>query len=236
MDQLNSQTFSPLYKQLTNKLYADVRNGFYPVGSKIPSESELCTHYGVSRVTVRKALSSLEQDGLLLRLQGKGTFIAEPKLKRNLRNLNGFTEVCRQTGKEASTLVLSAGLIQAPNPEADDLNLAQGDMVAEIIRIRLCEGEPVIYEKNLFAPPYTFLLEEDLALSVYDMLLKRHIIPDRATHELSLRRASVYEAKHLKVNQGDALLCLQEVIYTQTGEPLHTSYQLIRGDKYTFRI
>lgn len=92
---LNTESYSPLYKQLMQKLRADIQSGVYPVHSRIPSEQELCETYQVSRVTVRKALSELTQEGLLKRHQGKGTFVGIPRIQKDLRNVNSFHDACR---------------------------------------------------------------------------------------------------------------------------------------------
>ena len=95
---LNTESYSPLYKQLMQKLRADIQSGVYPVHSRIPSEQELCETYQVSRVTVRKALSELTQEGLLKRHQGKGTFVGIPRIQKDLRNVNSFHDACRMMG------------------------------------------------------------------------------------------------------------------------------------------
>lgn len=236
MEKLNSQSLSPLYKQLMDRLYADILKGTYPVNSRIPSEPSLCAHYGVSRVTVRKALAELTDEGLLLRIQGKGTFVAAPKLKRNLRDVTGFSESCRQMGKEPGSMVIHALPAQASLKDAQDLEIMENDPAVELMRLRLSDGMPVMLEKNVFSSAYAFLLQSDLTGSLYDLLAMRHIYPDRATHDISLCHASSLHAKYLEVEPGEALLHLYEVIYDQSSRPIHTSMQFIRGDRFTFRI
>lgn len=84
---LEKKSQSPLYQQLMTRLKNDIVAGVYPAGGRIPSEQVLCDTYGVSRVTVRKAMLDLVQEGLLVRQQGKGTFVAEEKLRRDLSML-----------------------------------------------------------------------------------------------------------------------------------------------------
>ena len=93
----------PLYRQLMARIRDDVSSGVYPAESQIPSEQEMCARYGVSRVTVRRAISELTDEGILRKQQGKGTFVCTPKLCRDLRDINSFHE-CRseerRVGKE----------------------------------------------------------------------------------------------------------------------------------------
>jgi len=232
---LNSDSYSPLYKQLMLKLRQDISGGVYPVHSRIPSEQELCQLYDVSRVTVRKALAELTQEGLLQRQQGKGTFVGVPRLCKNLKDVNSFHEACRMMNCTPSTRVIHAMVTHATPEDQADL-LLSGDEMLEIVRLRLADDMPVMLEINRFPMKYEFLLKEDLTASLYAILNAHGAEPTQAIHEISLAYAAASQAKLLGTNPGDALMHLREVIYDQFGQPLHTSRQFIRGDRFTFRI
>ncbi len=232
---LNAESHSPLYKQLMRKLRADIANGVYPVHSRIPSEQELCETYKVSRVTVRKALAELTQEGLLNRQQGKGTFVGVPRLCKDLKDVNSFHDACRLMNCTPSTRVIHAQLVYATEEDVRDL-LCEDDQVVETLRLRLADDTPVMLETNRFPLHYEYLLQEDLTGSLYGILQEHGIETNQAVHEISLTYATASQAKYLCVNEGDALLNLREIIYDQYGRPLHTSKQLIRGDRFTFRI
>lgn len=236
MPKLDNISASPLYKQLIDAIYSDIKNGAYPVHSRIPSEQALCQKYHISRVTVRKALASLTNSGLLVRKQGKGTFVAIPKIKRNLRDVTGFSEFCRDMGKNPSTQLIHAYQAQVSLKDATSLHLKEHESVIEIMRLRLADNDPVMLETNVFPMKYAFLLEEGLTRSLYETLYAHRIVPDRATHDISLTYATAQHAKYLQVEPDVALLNLYEVIYDSHGSPIHTSMQFIRGDKFTFRI
>ena len=95
---LNQDNIVPLYEQLMNILEHDIRTGKYSPGDRIMTESELSKKYGISLITVRKAISLLTEKGLLIKKQGKGTLVAKPKYSRNIRRLSGFTQMCEQMG------------------------------------------------------------------------------------------------------------------------------------------
>lgn len=95
---LEKKSQSPLYQQLMARLKNDILAGVYPSGARIPSEQLLCETYGVSRVTVRKAMLDLVQEGLLVRRQGKGTFVADERIQRDLLQITSFSAACRQNG------------------------------------------------------------------------------------------------------------------------------------------
>lgn len=233
---LDSESYSPLYRQLMQKLRGDIAAGVYPVHSRIPSEQELCESYGVSRVTVRKALAELTQEGLLKRRQGKGTFVSLPRIRKDLHDVNSFHDACRMIGCTPGTRVIHAVMAHPGEEEKEALLLAEGDQVVEVVRLRLADGMPVMLETNRFAPRFDYLLGCDMTGSLYALLRERGEEPAQAIHDISLCYATPAQAKHLDVAPGDALLSLHEVIYNQHGQPLHTSQQFIRGDRFTFRI
>ena len=232
---LNADSASPLYRQLMQRLRGDIAAGVYPVHSRIPSEQELCSVYQVSRVTVRKALAELTREGLLRRMQGKGTFVCAPRIRRDLRDVTSFSEACRLMGCRAGTRVVSAQMTEAEGEICQRLQL-EGSRVVEIVRIRTADDQPVMLETNHFPPSCDDLLREDLTGSLYALLEVRGIHASSGIHEISLCYATPQQARLLGVNAGDALLQLDQVICDQHGTPLHTSHQVIRGDRFTFRI
>lgn len=233
---LSGEIASPLYMQLMKKLRDEISGGMYPAHSRIPSEPELCAAYGVSRVTVRKALAELTKEGLLVRRQGKGTYVAVPRIRRDLRDVNSFHDACRMMGCQASAKVIRAGLTVAVEEDCARLLCAPGDQVVEIVRLRLADDLPVMCETNRFPAAYAWLLQEDLTASLYGILHAHGVEVENAIHELSLGYADADDAGFLDMNPGEALLCLNETIYDANGHPLHTSAQRIRGDRFTFRI
>lgn len=233
---LEKKSQSPLYQQLMLHLKNDISAGVYPAGARIPSEQLLCETYGVSRVTVRKAILDLVQEGLLVRRQGKGTFVAGERLQRDLRHVTSFTQACAQRGQEAEARLISAQLVDASAEDASLLDISENEQLFEIIRLRLIGGEPVMLEINRFPAAFAYLKDEAPEGSLYACLQSHGIIPASAVHDISLGHATPMVSKHLATEVGDALLLLDEVIHDQHGSPLHLSRQWIRGDKFTFRI
>lgn len=235
-NKLISDSASPLYRQLMQRLRGDIAAGVYPAHSRIPSETELCQTYQVSRVTVRRALAEMTREGLLQRRQGKGTFVCAPRIRQSLRDVNSFHEACRLMGCEAGTRVISTQICAAQGQTCADLLLEQDAQCVEIVRLRTADGMPVMLETNRFAMDCEWLLQEELTGSLYRLLEQRGRIPTRGIHEISLCYATPAQAKALEVEIGAALLRLDQVIFDEQGAPLHTSHQVIRGDRFTFRI
>ena len=232
---LHSDSASPLYRQLMQRIRADIASGVYAVHSRIPSEAELGDTYQVSRVTVRKALAELTREGLLRRMQGKGTYVCAPRLKSNLREVTSFHEACLMMGCKPGTKVIASTVSRVEDGLREALATFEEEAV-EIIRLRTADGEPVMLETNRFPMKYAALLKEDLTGSLYHLLSKQGVEAASGVHEISLCYATAQQARLLGVDLGAALLQLEQVIYDQHGAPLHTSHQVIRGDRFTFRI
>ena len=236
MKKLQTESSSPLYHQLMQRITDDIEKGNYPVGSRIPPEHELEAAYRVSRVTVRRALAELTQEGLLERNQGKGTFVSVPRISRNLKSINSFHDSCRQSGITAGTRVIHVRSFPADDRDIRELGLREGDRVIEVLRIRLADGEPVVLEKNHFSMAYAYLEDADLNGSLYRLLKEYGIEPAEGSHEISICFATAEQAKLLNIDPGAPLMKLHEVIYDQRGRVLHNGIQLIRGDRFVLRI
>ena len=236
MKRLQSVSSSPLYHQLMQRIADDIEKGNYPVGSRIPPEHELEETYQVSRVTVRRALAELTSEGLLERKQGKGTFVSTPRISQDLKSIHSFHDSCKKNGVRAGTKVIHVTEIDADATDIQDLNLREGDRVVETLRIRSADGEPVTLEKNHFSTVYSYLENENLNGSLYNVLRDYGVEPKEATHSISLTFATEAQAKLLNIETGSPLIRLKEVVFDQKGRPLHNSLQLIRGDRFVFRI
>ena len=236
MKKLQSESSSPLYHQLMQRLAEDIERGTYPVGSRIPPEHQLEELYKVSRVTVRRALAELTAEGLLERKQGKGTFVSTPRISQDLKSIHSFHDACKQNGFQSGTNVIYVRETDADAADVEELNIRTGDKVLETLRVRLADGVPVVLEKNHFSMAYSYLENENLAGSLYNILRDYGVEPRQASHDISMTYASETQAKLLDVEPGAPLMRLHEVVYDQKGRPLHNSLQLIRGDRFVFRI
>ena len=236
MKSLQSESSSPLYHQLMQRLAEDIERGKYPVGSRIPPEHELEALYKVSRVTVRRALSELTAEGLLEKKQGKGTFVSTPRISQDLKSIHSFHDACRMNGFQGGTVVVHVKETDADSSDLEELGLREGARVVETLRVRTADGVPVVLEKNHFSMAYSYLENENLSGSLYGVLRDYGIEPKQASHDISMTFATEDQAKLLKIKAGDPLMRLHEVVYDQKGRPLHNSLQLIRGDRFVFRI
>ena len=235
---LKQDAITPLYVQLMDELEASIRNGVYKPGDKIMTETEMAKEYGVSLITVRKAVGSLMEKGLVVRKQGKGTFVTKPKYSRNMKKLQSFTEMCEQMGVKPGARVRENRLIAADKKVADRLGIEPGSNVVYISRLRLVDGEPVQVEKSYFPLKYAFLLEEDLNDGSMFECLKEKAGAKVASSEkmIELCRATAEEAALMDVKKGDYLLFVKSTAYDENGEPMYAGIQLINGDRFSLYV
>ena len=235
---LKQDAITPLYVQLMEELETSIRNGVYKPGDKIMTEAEMAKEYGVSLITVRKAVGSLMEKGLVMRKQGKGTFVTKPKYSRNMKKLQSFTEMCEQMGVKPGAQVLENRLIMADKKVADRLGIEPGSNVVYISRLRLADGEPVQVEKSYFPLKYAFLLEEDLNNGSMFECLKEKAGAKVASSEkmIELCRATAEEAALMDVKKGDYLLFVKSTAYDENGEPMYAGIQLINGGRFSLYV
>lgn len=234
LDENNSM---PLYLQLKNTIKGLIDSGEIQQGEKIPSEHDLCEKYNVSRITVRNALSELEDEGYLIKKQGKGTFATKPKLFRPLQDSVGFTDSCRAAGMESSSIVLKREILPMNEDMQKQLELDEDDRLLFIQRLRLANGEPLMIENNYYSyQKYSFLMNEPLTGSLYELLAsKKGIICDRSLKTvITVTTASGELVKILQVPLGAPLFVMDGVMGDEQGTPVHYSLQYIVGEKYSF--
>ena len=235
---LSQDNIVPLYEQLMNILEHDIRTGNYSPGDRIMTESELSQKYGISLITVRKAISLLTEKGLLVKKQGKGTFVAKPKYSRNIRHLYGFTQMCEQMGVEPSGQMLDNRLIVADEKTAKKLGITIGSNVIYIQRIRYANGEPVIIDRNYFPPKYAELLQHRFDNNSLFAYLKEHmgIICKESEKLIELCHVTSEEAKMLDVKRGDYMMFVKSTAYDQNREPIYVGIQIINGERFSLNV
>jgi GntR family transcriptional regulator len=208
------------YAQIVSEIEQAIADGRLGPGDRLPPERELAVEHGVSRMTVRQALQTLESRGLLRRSIGRsgGSFVAQPKLERDLGTFSGLSEQLRRQGVEAGARVLSAR-------EAD------GEL--EIVRVRLADGEPFALERSRFpAERFDGLLELDLTASLYELLADRFdAAPVRAVERIEPVLADADEADALGVEAGTPLMLVDRTAYDAGGLVVETARDVFRGDR-----
>jgi GntR family transcriptional regulator len=221
--------------QIEDWLADAIAAGQLAPGDRLPGENDLAAWLGVSRMTLRHALGELARRGLVTRTVGRGggTFVAEAKLEQDLTTLAGFSEQLRRHGKVAGARVLAAVRIPASPAAAAALQIAEGDGVYEVRRIRLADGRPMVIEHSLFpAALFPDMLDCRLDGSLYELLEERYgLRPEHARERLEPVLAGVREAEALETNEGAPLMLVERIAYAHTGQPVEFARDLFRGDR-----
>lgn len=236
---LNEQDAQPLYKQLVQALKDDINSGKYPEGSRLPSEQELSALYQVSRITVRSALKELSEQAMVVRKQGKGTYVGPKKLKRNLSLATSFTQACREMGKKPGAKMVSAGLEEATQADREALDLPEGAEVVCLRRLRYADGVPISVEEDRFPARYAFLLDEDLEdTSLLDLLEKKYDITFYDVHRtIELVYAPHPIAKLLDCpGRTPMLYIISTALEVRSNAPGQRSLQYIIGENFKFYV
>jgi GntR family transcriptional regulator len=231
----------PLYFQLARLLTAEIKAGRWGVGDRLPSESAICDSYDVSRATVRQALVRLEHEGLIHRLKGRGTFIAEPRHRSWLvQSSEGFfhDEVDR-FGLEVTSRILRAELAPLPRWASHALRLPDDSAGVVLERLRFINGNVALHVTDYLLPRYghaaASLQQRDGSL--YDRLREESgafVHGGRRIIEAACAPASV--AALLDVAATTPLLLVESISWNATHEPFHCYHSWLRTDRLVIEI
>ena len=222
------------------RLLDQIRSGALEPGAKLGAERDLARALGVSRTTVRQALASMEREGLVRRISGRGggTFVGHPKVDRDLSRIVGVPALLRRQGITAGTRVVSTAMALADEATRAALRLPADAYVLDVVRIRLADGIPISLERaRLPASRFPGLLELPLGGSLYELLDAHYgIRPDEAIEHIEVVLASPDEAAILDVAVSAPLLSITRTTWAADGEPFEYSHDLFRGDRTTITV
>jgi GntR family transcriptional regulator len=203
-------------------------------GALLPSERLLMERYGVARGTAVQAIEALVARGLVYRVRGSGTFVAEPKFRQPL-TLTSFTEDMRARGMTPGSVVRSQAIVPASEVVARHLALVPGTPVVHLERVRTADGEPMALERtHLPAQRLPGLEDADLTdASLYELLERKWgVRVAEADQWASVVRVTEEEAALLHVSAEQPALLFQRVTRDPAGTPVEYVRSLYRGDRY----
>lgn len=227
---------TPLPLRVYRELRAEFTAGAHPPGSKLPSEAELASSFGVSRVTVREALRMLQRDGLVAARHGRGHFVLDrAPIREPITELRGVTELLASLGYEVETQVLDVRHVSAGD-FAESLCLPSDEPIVRVARLRSSLGEPLIYSIDIVPMQLLGDGEIDFAGSLVDALARRGF--DLAYAHARIRAASLPRGVRRWVGIGApaAWLLLDQVNYGVDDTPLMVSHDYHRGDRFEFNV
>ena len=227
MERINPNSEVALYRQLDQILRGKILEGIWKPGDQLPTEAELIAQYGVSRITVRGAIKQLVADGLLVRSQGKGTFVATAKTLFPANDTIGFSKTCLMQGKRPNTQLLKVEKVFPPSDASKHLGMASHVKVLMTERLRSADGIPVAIETNFYSPILDDIVNADLNGSLFSILNQKYrITVKHGARTIAVCSATSYEANLLQINRRMPLLLFKDKILDSDNTPLYFSKQV----------
>lgn len=227
----------PLYLRVREQLREQIAT--LAPGDIIPTEPALCASFGVSRITIRKAIDDLVIENLLVRRQGRGTFKAAPKLIHELNSITSWTDQLKALGYTPRTLERSIEEVRAPRQIAALLQIEADETVTVVRRLRLADNEPITQMVNYI--PTKLAPELDKAMtneeSLYQVLSQRYgLVAAQATDTVTTRAATDMESERLRIEPWAPVLSVLRVAFLENGTPMEATTALSRGDRFEYRV
>ncbi|MCC6869627.1 MAG: GntR family transcriptional regulator [Burkholderiales bacterium] len=230
--------FVPRYYQVYSVLRQRVQDGEWSVDTAMPTEENFAAAFNVSRVTIRKALNMLEQEKLILRQQGRGTFALTPPRRRDPANFSGLVENIADFESRTKVRLLAFGRVTLPDEAAQLLECAPGSRALRIVRVRSDSREPFSYTTCYVPEPEADLLTEASLgnRTVNHALETAGVVALAAEQRLSAAIAGIEVAGLLRVDVGAPLISMTRVMRDVSGRPVEALHALYRTDKYEYRV
>ncbi len=224
----------PLYAQLEDIIRVKIENEEWLPHTAIPSENELSKQYGISRMTTRSVITQFVREGLLYRVQGKGTFVAEPKITTTSLSYMGIREQLEKMGYQTTTRLIEAKVMTGSDAITKKMKLPPESKFYSIKRIRYIDYDPISIHTSYIPVQYCDLLEsKDLEGEQLCVILEKEygLKRKKVIETLESSLANEEEAKLLSVKQGFPLLMLEDMIFNAEDIAFEYTKVIFRGDK-----
>lgn len=224
-----------LYMQLAEQIEREIASGKYGPHDRLPTEQQFVDALGVSRITVRQALNHLAEGGLIVKKQGKGTFVAGPIVRHELQDLRGILEEITSQGIEPETKLLHFGPVTAPAGTLEELRINVRELVL-LERLYSLQGEPIGLARTYFAPFSPEVTWERANTHRSDEILEDLVGTPIGSADLSIRgRLAGREiAKVLKMSATAPLLVFERLSFSEAGAPLESTRFYVKSESYEF--
>ncbi|MFD0376886.1 GntR family transcriptional regulator [Streptomyces sp. NPDC127112] len=227
------------YLEIAEELRREILSGAYPVGARLPSESDLSARWSASRGTVRQAVATLAAEGLVGSSQGARRIVLRHERRHSFGELNSFAQWAEGIGHEARSRFLSRTRRPATAEEAERLALAPGTEVLAVLRLRLLDGQPVMVERTAYADWVAEAVEampEDCRSVMDGLAADSGVVAHYGEHLIDALPAGSEDARLLEVRRGSPLLRQRHVSATRTGRPIEWSDDRYRAGSVTFSV
>src|ERR1700757_2703243 len=228
---------SLLYARRETPPASEIIDGDLKVGNQLPTEDSLIARFGVSRITVRRAIQNLVSRGLVEVRRGRGTFVAAPKITQDLKELSGFVEDMHALGRKPAARVIAKEIVPANATVARQLALTRGERVVRIRRVRLADGVPLSFDETYL--PLQIgkkIITNNLKVEpIFSLLERKYDVPlIEAEYKLDAVAAENEVAKALKVRPRSPIFRIERTSYTRGRRPVDYERLHYRGDLAQF--
>lgn len=227
----------PLWHQVAQALSINIEEGIWSPGDRLPGEGQLCDLLGVSRITVRHALRKLQEQGLVHKVHGRGTFVRSSRLVGGSQAVTSFSREMVDLGRAPGSVLLAAEIVPADTRTASALGLTEPREVLRIRRLRTGDGKPIgIQTAHLLRERVEGLEGAEVAdRSLYEVLQERFgLVATQADEVYRVGAASAEEARLLEIEPGTPVFVVHRVARTDAG-PFEFTVSTMRGDRYEIR-
>lgn len=235
--EIDADSFTPVYYQLAKILYVRIMDGELRPGDRLPSENELSAEFGLSRMTARKAISVLTDEGLVRPDKGRGTFVSKPRVEGGYFLIPDFHEEMRRQGLSSEVSLLGVKVVRAGRTAADRLGIRKGERVIFLERVLEGAGEPMVYDrKYMLLDRSQPLLEAEIGHGSVEELFSSNpaMAPVRADLQLSATNLTAAEARLLAGRKGAAAFCMEQLIYAASDRKIIWGWMIYRADRFRF--
>lgn len=224
-----------LYAQVRESIREQIARGDLKPGEKLPPEEELVTLMGASRMTIRRGILDLIDEGVLYRRRGVGTFVAHRHIDRDHNRLAGYMDSAVEEGFEPRIEVLSREIVGAKFMVARALNLREEEPVVRVRTLRLADGEPLaIHDEHVPYRLYPDILEASIETrQLWELLSDHGYMVKRAVQRVEARLADEEIARLLDIEEGAPILYKLRTVFSEDGTPLEFAICYNRGDRYS---
>ncbi len=236
-EKLQMDSEVPLYSQLIGIIKRAITSGEEDVGALLPSETELCNAFQISRNTVRQAIGTLEEDGFVVRKRGKGTFVADPAMRRKHVEYSFTTEISQQ-GKMPSSTVVEFSVIPAEPRIRTAMGLSADERLYCFTRVRNVDGAPLIVETSYYPESIYPNLTQELVQthSFYSLLYHVGVVPVSARDTYEAVTLSEREARLLECPVGAPAFLHKRRTTGENGRIYEYTLSYMRGDRLKLSV
>lgn len=228
----------PVYIQIHDKIKNDIEHGVWKIGDRLPSERELATQFNVSRMTLRQAIQTLADEGILERKIGSGTYVARKKVQEKMTGTTSFTDIMLSQNRVPSSKTVSYYVAKPSSSEMEKLKLKENEQIVRMERIRFADDLPICFE--VASVPYSLVdqySKTEITSSFYKTLEEKGGNKiGHANQTISAMLASEQIADYLKIKRGDAILRLRQISYFENGIPFEYVRTQYVGNRFEFYL